>query len=118
MSIELARTENWKTQIRKGYLEFVLLLVIRYEERIYGLEILEKLKDLGLPTKEGTLYPILNRLTADGVLASVWETEGAKGHPRKFYSMTKSGLKLLEQMDEEFSSMMRSVQRLQRKNKE
>ena len=115
MSTDTARADNWKTQIRKGYLELVLLLLIRYDERIYGLEILEKLKALDLPTKEGTLYPILNRLTVDGILSSVWETEGAKGHPRKFYSMTKAGLKLLDQMDEEFSSMMKSVQKLQRK---
>lgn len=97
--------QNWKTQIRKGYMEMCLLLLIERNKKIYGLELLEKLENLGMPIKEGTLYPILNRLTSDDILTSYWETENIKGHPRKFYSLTKAGTKLLTQIREEYEQM-------------
>jgi PadR family transcriptional regulator PadR len=99
--------DNWKTQIRKGYLELCLLLLIRKHQRLYGFDVLEKLKAIDMPMKEGTLYPMLNRMTADGLLQSVWETEGIKGHPRKFYSLTREGKKMLDGMDGEFGRMQK-----------
>jgi PadR family transcriptional regulator, regulatory protein PadR len=87
--------DNWRVQVKKGYLELCILLLIRKRKRLYGLELLERLSDLELPLKEGTLYPLLNRMTEDGLLASTWETEGIKGHPRKFYSLTKRGVSSL-----------------------
>ena len=98
--------DNWKTQIRKGYLELCLLRIIQQRKRIYGLELLENLQRLNLSTKEGTLYPILNRLTVDGILSAVWETENVKGHPRKFYSLTKEGNRMLSVMESEFENMI------------
>lgn len=96
---------NWKTQIKKGYLELCILLLIRNHERLYGFDLLEKLKAIDLELKEGTLYPLLNRMTTDLVLKAVWETENLKGHPRKFYSLTKDGEKLLDRMREEYDRM-------------
>lgn len=96
---------NWKAQIRRGYLELCLLLLIQRHERIYGFDLLEKLKEIDLDMKEGTLYPLLNRMTADKVLKAVWETENLKGHPRKFYSLTKEGKKLLDEMQNEYIRM-------------
>ncbi len=107
-------TENWRAQIRKGYLELCILLLIRKHDRLYGFDILEKLSNAGLEVKEGTLYPLLNRMTADGPLASVWETENVKGHPRKFYSLTKDGQKFLDEMGTEFERMIRIYRALDR----
>ena len=97
---------NWKTQIRKGYLELCILLLIERHQRLYGFDLLEKLKEIDLELKEGTLYPLLNRMTTDGILKSVWETENIKGHPRKFYSISKEGSKLLTDMNIEFKHML------------
>ena len=110
-------TENWRAQIRKGYLELCILLLIRENQRLYGFEILERLSGFELPLKEGTLYPLLNRMTTEGVLSSVWETEGNKGHPRKFYSLTKEGRRFLDEMTEEFDSMVKIYQAVGRKVK-
>lgn len=106
--------ENWKTQVKKGYLEFCLLLMIRGYERMYGLEILEKLTELELPLKEGTLYPLLNRLTDDGLLKATWETENVKGHPRKFYALTTKGSKSLTEMEGEFLRMVDIISSLKK----
>jgi PadR family transcriptional regulator, regulatory protein PadR len=97
---------NWKTQIKKGYLELCTLLIIQKHDRLYGFDLIEKLKAKELDLKEGTLYPLLNRLTQDGILKPTWETEGIKGHPRKFYSLTKEGTRLVESMREEYDQMI------------
>jgi len=107
-------TENWRAQIRKGYLELCILSLIRAHQRLYGFEILERLGGMELEIKEGTLYPLLNRMTVEGVLGSVWETDGNKGHPRKFYSLTKEGKKLLDEMSEEFERMVKIYQSISR----
>lgn len=106
--------DNWKVQVKKGYLEFCLLLMIRSHERMYGLEILERLAAFELPLKEGTLYPLLNRLTDDGLLKATWETENLKGHPRKFYSLTARGEQSLTAMEGEFNRMVDIVFNLQK----
>lgn len=97
---------NWKTQIRKGYLELCILSLISRHQRLYGFDLLEKLREVDLEMKEGTLYPLLSRMTNDGVLKAIWETENLKGHPRKFYSLTKSGITLLDEMKKEFVRMI------------
>ena len=107
-----AAVENWKAQIRKGYLELCILLLIRAEGRLYGFELLERLAALGLDVKEGTLYPLLNRMTIDGPLSSVWETDNPKGHPRKFYSLTSEGRARLKEMGAEFDRMLDIYQNL------
>ncbi|MEK6705437.1 MAG: PadR family transcriptional regulator [Bdellovibrionota bacterium] len=105
--------DNWKAQIRKGYLDLCILLLIQAKERLYGFDILDHLKDLDLPVKEGTLYPLLNRMTNDGLLTSVWETDKST-HPRKFYSLTKVGKKTLQDMQAEFGKLAEVYKKLNR----
>jgi PadR family transcriptional regulator PadR len=99
--------ENWRTQIRKGYLELCVLTLIETRGKVYGFELLETLSNEGLEVKEGTLYPILNRMGLDGTLESTWDTENLKGHPRKFYRLTKTGQKTLANMRREFIEMLK-----------
>lgn len=106
--------DNWKTQIRKGYLELCLLLLIQRHKRIYGFDLLEKLKEADLSLKEGTLYPMLNRMTSEGTLQAVWETENVKGHPRKFYSLTKDGTRMLDEMTVEYGKMVSIFKQMQK----
>jgi PadR family transcriptional regulator, regulatory protein PadR len=98
--------DNWKTQIRKGYLELCVLSLIGQRKRLYGFEIVQIMSDLGIPVKEGTLYPILNRMTVEGTLSASWETDNLKGHPRKFYSLTKDGKRVVDDMTNEFERMV------------
>ncbi len=97
---------NWKTQIRKGYLELCILVLIKRLNRVYGFDLLERLSACDLEVKEGTVYPLLNRMTTDRILKSAWVTENIKGHPRKFYSLTDHGEKALNEMKIEFSRMV------------
>lgn len=110
--------DNWKTQVRKGYLELCVLSLIQAKDRLYGFEMLEILDKSGLPLKEGTLYPLLNRMTSEGTLKSSWEMQDGKGHPRKFYELTKEGRRLLEEMQGEFERMNQTYKKLYRRGEE
>ena len=102
----MTELDNWKIQIRKGYLDLCILALIQKHRQLYGFDLLDKLKDVGIEIKEGTLYPLLSRMSRDEVLKTHWRTEDNKGHPRKFYALTTSGAVYLEKMIEEFRSMV------------
>ena len=82
--------DNWERQVKKGWLELAILASL-WKERLYGLDILRRLENHSdLILAEGTIYPILNRLKADGLVDSKW-VEGEAGHPRKYYKLTPLG---------------------------
>lgn len=78
----------------------------------YGLEILEILeRNSGMVITEGTLYPLMNRLKREELVISEW-VESDSGHPRKYYSLSKDGKKLVEQMIEYWSTFSNTLSRL------
>lgn len=83
-------TDNWETQIRKGWLELAILASL-WDDELYGLDIIRRLQsDSDLLLAEGTIYPILGRLKRDGLIDSKW-VEAEAGHPRKYYWLTAAG---------------------------
>jgi PadR family transcriptional regulator PadR len=82
--------DRWEVQLRKGSLELAILAAL-WEGPCYGLEIIRRLEDgSDLVVVEGTVYPLLNRLKALGLVQSEWvESDG--GHPRKYYTLTAAG---------------------------
>jgi PadR family transcriptional regulator PadR len=101
MDVSVELFEKWRSQFRKGFLELCILELLGVGGRSYGLEIMESLKKIGIDVSEGTLYPLLMRMTRDGSIASSWETPNV-GHPRKYYSTTELGSSLLSAMLEEY----------------
>lgn len=81
---------KWEVQLRKGCLELAILASL-WEKKLYGLEILRRLADGShLVLSEGTVYPLLGRLKAEGWVDSQW-VEAEAGHPRKYYRLTSRG---------------------------
>ena len=64
-------TENIKSQMRKGYLEYCILLILNKKEA-YASDIIKELKDAKLIVVEGTLYPLLTRLKNSEFLEYNW----------------------------------------------
>ena len=96
--------DRWEAQLRKGALEMAALASL-WRERLYGLEIIRFLESQSqLVLAEGTIYPILNRLKAEGMLTSEW-VEADAGHPRKYYSLTEAGRQRLRQMAEAWATL-------------
>ena len=53
--------DNAKSQMRKGMLEYCVMLLLR-KEPSYASDIITRLKEADLIVVEGTLYPLLTRL--------------------------------------------------------
>ena len=83
------QNENTSTQMRKGTLEFCILLVISRGE-VYTSDLIDELKAARFIVVEGTLYPLLNRLQKSGYLDYTWK-ESPSGPPRKYYRLTPDG---------------------------
>jgi PadR family transcriptional regulator PadR len=90
--------ENWKVQLRKGVLEMVILNILK-SGHLYGLEMIQKLESIpGLTITEGTIYPLLSRLHADGMVFTEW-VESKEGRPRKYYSLSAKGNRVLAELN-------------------
>lgn len=104
--------DDWKSQIKRGTLEFCILLMIRRQPS-YGYEIISTLEQYPLlAAKENTIYPLLRRLLKEGWISSAWQesTEGLP--PRKYYSLTAAGQEYLEAMSKEWSDLLAAVQEI------
>jgi len=102
--------ENTKAQMRKGILEYCILSIIAQKD-MYASDIMEKLKEGKLIVVEGTLYPLMTRLKNDGLLNYRWE-ESKAGPPRKYYTLTETGRRVLESLDESWNDLVNSVKQI------
>jgi len=103
--------ENTQAQMRKGFLEFCILLVIARGKELYASDILQELKQSELIVVEGTLYPLLNRLRREGMLDYTW-VESKSGPPRKYYSVTKDGQAAIRELTATWKSLSSSISSL------
>ena len=110
-AVEADTPDRWEAQVRKGALEMAALAAL-WQGRLYGLEIIRFLESRSqLALAEGTIYPILNRLKAEGLLTSEW-VEAEAGHPRKYYSLTGEGRTRLRHMAEAWTEFSRGLNSL------
>ncbi len=107
MPIKDSQIENTKAQMRKGTLEFCILLIIA-RGRVYASEILEELKSSDMIVVEGTLYPLLSRLRTAGLLEHTWE-ESRSGPPRKYYTLTPEGKESLHDLKTTWKKLSASI---------
>ncbi|WP_243354237.1 PadR family transcriptional regulator [Bacillus litorisediminis] len=102
-----------KTELIKGSTSIVLLSLLK-EKDMYGYEITEKVRELSegyLNYKEGTLYPALKRLELKGLVESYWE-KSSDGPRRKYYRITKTGLKELGEQTQEWNMFQKVMHRI------
>lgn len=107
-----ANSENVRSQMRKGVLEYCILCILSRKEA-YASSILEELKDANMLVVEGTLYPLLIRQKNQGLLSYRWE-ESTQGPPRKYYVITEKGRAQLAEMDAAWQEMVSSIETLKR----
>jgi PadR family transcriptional regulator PadR len=103
--------DKWEIQLRKGCLELAILAAL-WDGKRYGLEVLRRMEsDSDLIVSEGTVYPLLSRLKALGLVASEW-VESDAGHPRKYYALTKVGRQRALEMAAIWTRFSSSMSRL------
>jgi len=102
--------DSWSEQLRRGGLELAILLAVAPGPR-YGLEIIRHLQEFtDLVVTEGTIYPILGRLSRDGLLRAEWQAAAA--HPRKYYTLTAAGGRRLKVMVDDWRAFASKIDRL------
>lgn len=101
--------EDWKSQIKRGTLEYCVLLLIAQKDR-YGYEIMSELGKYPIVTaKESTTYPLLRRLEKDQHLRSYWKETSEGLPPRKYYSITPTGEEYVRQISAEWENLITAV---------
>ena len=100
-----------ETQLLKGILEGCVLGIIAKGET-YGYEILSELERAGLEeVREGTLYPVLTRLDKNGYI-QCRRAKSPLGPIRKYYTITLTGKKYLEEFKGNYKKVTESANRI------
>ena len=97
----------------RGHLENLVLASLRQGDA-HGFELLKRLDTAGcgaLRLKEGSLYPALYRLEADGLVRGGWERGDAerRGPRRRIYRLTAKGRRRLEKSRGEWELFVRVI---------
>jgi PadR family transcriptional regulator PadR len=103
-------TENIKSQMRKGILEYCILLILE-NRATYAPDIIRILQEARLIVVEGTLYPLLMRLKNSGLLEYKW-VESTQGPPRKYYKLTEQGKQFLTELEGAWNEIADTIEHL------
>lgn len=95
------------TQFNKGIIEMCVLALIKRKD-YYGYELVETISKK-IEISEGTIYPILRRLTHEKYFDTYLE-ESFEGPPRKYYRMTATGHKETEKLLKEWKKFSTDVE--------
>lgn len=94
------------TQFKKGVLELIVLKAI-VADVLYGYQLVSRINEV-IQVNEGTIYPLLKRLSNHHLLESYLK-ESTEGPPRKYYHITSLGLARYEALLEEWTNFSESV---------
>lgn len=97
--------ENLRLELRRGSLVLAVLAQLKTEQ--YGYTLRKALSQRGMEIDEGTLYPLLRRLEAQGLLKSEWREEEKRN--KRFYKLSPDGKLILKQLLAEWKSIDSSL---------
>jgi PadR family transcriptional regulator, regulatory protein PadR len=98
------------TELLKGTLSLLILSLLS-RRSMYGYEIaatVHRDTDGAFTWREGSLYPSLHKLQADGLIAGEWE-EKETGRKRRYYHITAAGRAALQDKLQSWSELCRAV---------
>ena len=95
--------------LRKLFLGFIQIHILYHanEHPIFGIWMLEELKEHGYNISPGTLYPILHSLESDGLL--IKEEKNVEGKIRKYYSTSEMGYKVLNEARNKAYELLKEI---------
>lgn len=100
--------ENTTQELRRGIIMLAVLSQLTSEQ--YGYSLLKLLSDRGLEVDQGTLYPLLRRLEAQGFLKSDWRISADR--PRRYYVLSEEGCKFLPRIKDEWTSIVSMMEHM------
>jgi len=96
-------------QFKKGVLELCVLVLLDKQDH-YGYELVKKISDQ-IAISEGSVYPLLRRLTKDGYFTT-YLRESTEGPPRKYYQLTDVGRTYMHDLLQEWQDFSKAVNQL------
>jgi DNA-binding PadR family transcriptional regulator len=108
MSVDPELYESMRLELRRGSL--VLAVLARLREERYGYTLRQALAADGLEMEESTLYPLLRRLEAQGLLLSEWREEEKR--KKRFYVLSPMGTAMLERLADEWRGINASLDKI------
>jgi PadR family transcriptional regulator PadR len=105
MTLPESTFENLRLELRRGCLTLAVLAHLRREH--YGYTLRKDLAEHRLVIDESTLYPLLRRLEAQGLLTSEWREEDKRN--KRFYRLSGDGEQLLGQLLQEWQAINSSI---------
>ena len=97
------------SQFKRGIIEMCVLKIISRKD-MYGFELIENISK-EIDVNENTIYPILRRLTKQGLFDTYTESMSI-GAPRKYYTLTDLGNSKLNEYEDEWKTFLDSVYRI------
>ena len=101
--------QNILLELRRGVLSIAVLSQLSKEE--YGYSLLKALSDKGMEIEQSTLYPLLRRLEAHGLLQSDWRIVD-EARPRRYYVISTQGRAVLTKLKREWSTMAETMKQM------
>jgi PadR family transcriptional regulator, regulatory protein PadR len=102
-----------RRQLLKGATRYLVLAILRDGE-LYGYQIAQRIRERSdgvFAPSEGSLYPTLHRLEADGALVATWR-DGERGPRRRWYRITPVGLAALASDESELKAFSGALRRV------
>lgn len=96
-------------QFKKGVLELCVLVLISKSDQ-YGYELVQNISKR-IDVAEGTIYPLLRRLTKEGYFTT-YLAESSEGPSRKYYSLTDKGRQYMDDLIKQWQMFSKSVNEL------
>ncbi len=100
--------ESMVVELRRG--TQILMVLDALQTSQYGYSLLQTLEQRGVLIEAGTLYPLLRRLDAQGLLESTWDT--SESRPRKYYQLNQDGEDILYELKKAWLSIVDNMTQL------
>lgn len=104
-----ALSDGLSSEMRRGLVTVAVLAACRTPQ--YGYYLKQKLDESRIEVNEGTLYPLMRRLEAQGLLTSEWQIHDGE-RPRRYYTLAPLGRELLPQLREAWQAIARALEAL------
>ena len=98
--------EQMIAELRRG--TQIILVLNALDDPQYGYSLLQKLENIGVNIEAGTLYPLLRRLDAQGLLESIWDT--SESRPRKYYQLNDKGKIMLQELKNAWLDIVKDME--------
>lgn len=105
MNTTESQIESLRMELRRGCLTLAVLAQLKQEH--YGYTLRKALAAQGLEIDESTLYPLLRRLEAQGLLTSEWREEDKRN--KRFYRLSTEGEQVFTRLLEEWNKINTAI---------